>query len=174
MEEVAYIMSIYKKFRCQILAHDFGGSGAVRETLLVQAGLPVQSIMPILYTGVSSKNFIIHNPPSEGSTRHFWSVDKSRSLVTTCMSIKLGFIMLPEYESAKELTSDFLALIEDKMDRPGYSDIYRITRQPKLRDDFAHSVNYAAIANWHSNNSWPNLGNALSAYELGDDIIRDF
>ena len=36
-------------FRCNLLAHDYTGSGILRETFLIQAGLPMSRDMPIQY-----------------------------------------------------------------------------------------------------------------------------
>jgi hypothetical protein len=170
MDETTTILNLYRRFRCRFLAHDFGGSGAARETILVQAGLDSNVIIPLLYIGNSTKNFIVFQPADESRPRNYWSLDKSRSLVTLCLALKQQQVFLPEYESAKDVTSDLLALMEDKVERPGSADILRVVRQPKSRDDFAHSLNYACVSNWHSTDSWPRFA---AAYSYGAQTSED-
>ena len=53
--------------------------------------------------------------------------------------------------------SDFLALVENKADSRTGSDIYTITRNTLLTDDFAQAVNIGCAALWHINDAWPNF-----------------
>jgi len=162
LEEIKYIMQLFNQFKCRLFAHDFGGSGATRETLIVQAGMNPNNIMPILYTGNSTKNYIVFHAANDTQPRNYWSAHKSRSLMTVCMALKEKLILLPDYEHYKDITGDLLALMENKIERPGSSDVLTIVRQPKMHDDFSHSLNYACMANWHSTGSWPRFPGVLS------------
>ena len=61
-----------------------------------------------------------------------------------------------------ELISDFLALIEEKTESRLAGDIYTITRNTMLTDDFAQAVNLGACAIWHSEGAWPNYAEAAA------------
>ena len=71
--------------------------------------------------------------------------------------IKTRGINFPKYDSCKDLISDFLALVEDKHEMPKGADIYLVTRNPKMKDDMCHSINFAAVAMWHYTQRWPDL-----------------
>jgi hypothetical protein len=82
-EEAKQLMYFFRECGCQFLCHDFGGSGSVRETLMIQAGLPINRIMNFLYAGRTAvtRDLVVYNKPHPGEVRGWWSVDKSRSLV---------------------------------------------------------------------------------------------
>jgi hypothetical protein len=157
VEEIKHIINIFQRVNGKILAHDFCGAGALRETMLIQAGFPVTQIFPAHYTFSSSAPMVEYRPPSEASSRHFYSIDKSRSLVLICQLIKHGVIRFPKYETWEHVSKDFMALVEDRRERPGGSDIYVITRKAKEPDDCAHAVNYGCLAFWHSQRNYPDL-----------------
>ncbi len=158
-EEESIILQYFKAFQCHYLAHDFGGSGDMKEYILINAGLPAKQVIPFLYTG-SSNYFIKYSEPSDSSTRQYWSLNKTRSLLMTIGAIKTGFIRFPQFESCKDLLNDFLCLQEDKRTSPKGSDIYYVVKIPKKPDDIAHSVNFAACLIWYKNNNFPDIASA--------------
>lgn len=169
--EAKELLVLFREGACHWFAHDFGGAGSVRETLMIQSGLPLKKIMGFQYVKASThRNIVVYNPPAQGEIRGYHSLDKTRSLVLQAVCVKSGVIQLPEYESSKNVTSDLLALMEDKHELPGGSDAYLIRRQPKMSDDFAHSLNYGSIAIWHSEQRYPDLsaiqGIKLTAAQL--------
>ena len=171
-DEAAFLLKLFTETSCHIFAHDYGGSGAIRETLMIQAGLPMTRIMNLSYVRATAKNIMYYNAPvAQGSSRGYYALDKARSLVLQATCLKSGLLQLPEYESAKDVTRDLLALMEDKHEMPGGSDVYLIRRQPKLSDDFAHSLNFGCVAIWHSKQNWPDLA-AINQFKLSDDAIR--
>jgi hypothetical protein len=60
-------------------------------------------------------------------------------------------------QDAPGLVSDFLALVENKTESRLGGDIYTITRNTLLTDDFAQAVNLGACALWHVCQAWPNF-----------------
>lgn len=160
-DEIVRIKETFSMFQCSYIAHDYGGSGAVKETLLLQAGFPTNRVMPCLYTPGSRRNMITHKPPSQDSSRSYYAVDKPRSLVLMCTLVKTNRLLLPEYDSAKDLTEDLLHLVEAKTETIAAGDIYRIVRQPKMTDDFAHSTNFALCCLYHTRNEFPNIADDM-------------
>jgi hypothetical protein len=165
-QEAKELLNLFREGACHWFAHDFGGAGSVRETLMIQAGLPLKNILGFSYVKASTnRNMVVYHPPAIGEIRGYHSLDKSRSLVLQAVCVKGKMISLPEYESSKNITHDMLALMEDKHEMPGGSDIYLIRRQPKMSDDFAHSLNFGSIAIWHTEQRYPDLS-AIQGYKL--------
>jgi hypothetical protein len=161
VQEVQRIKEVFNVFSCHFLAHDYGGSGSVHETLLIQARFPLERIMPISYVFTTSKQIITFNEPPVGSSRHFYSVDKTRSLLLLCALIKAGHLLLPEYESSKDVTEDLLHLVKEKTETRRAGDILLIRRQPGQTDDFAHSTNFALCCAYHYLQRFPDLAKTL-------------
>lgn len=162
-QEAKLLIDIFKAFRCYLFAHDFGGAGSIRETLMIQAGIPIDRIVPFLYVRASVKKMVEFKKPGDGSgERPYYTLDKARSLVLQATAIKSGSVLLPEYESSKNITHDLLALMEDRHDSPGGADIFLVRRNPKLIDDFAHALNYGCVALWHAFKCYPDLSRATA------------
>ncbi len=166
--EARLIMAALAKFKCSHFAHDYNGAGAAREMLIRQAGFPMDNIVAITYHPSAKKKIMHFHEPTDDHPRNWWSVDKSRSLVLCCDLIKSGFLRFFQYDhqSADEpgLIHDFLSLIEEKIPRAMGADVYQIVKNPNLTDDFAHSVNLAAMTLFHLNGKWPDLTNTLKFY----------
>jgi hypothetical protein len=156
-EEAATVMRYFRMFKCSILGHDFGGAGAIRETLLIQAGFPISQIFPSVYVRASASDMVTYKPPLGSGTRFYYSVDKARSLVLICQMIKHKGIRFPKYESWEDLSTDILALVEDKHEMPSGPDAYLVTKKANKTDDFAHALNYAALCHWHATRRYPDM-----------------
>lgn len=156
-KETEIIIDYFRRSNCHLVAHDYGGSGDVREAILIQAGMPLDRIVNIAYGYVPKRNIFYWNPPIHGQVRGHFILDKPRSLILQAYCIKGGVITLPEYESSKDVTSDLLNLIEERKEVPRASDIVLIKRRPKFPDDFAHSLNLACVTIWHKEQRWPDL-----------------
>jgi hypothetical protein len=162
-EEAKFLIDVFKAFNCYVFAHDFGGAGSVRETLMIQAGMPIERIVPFVYVRASVKKMVEYKRPQEGSgERPYYSLDKARSLVLQATALKAGTVLLPEYNTSKEITHDLLALMEDRHDAPSGSDIFLIRRNPKMTDDFAHALNFGCVALWHMFQCYPDLSKLTS------------
>jgi hypothetical protein len=157
MQEAAEVMILFKAFQCHYFCHDYGGSGSVREALMIQAGFPIEKILPFMYVRATARKMVEAKRPGGYNQRAYFTLDKARSLVLQAQCIKTAGILLPEYESSKDITEDLLALIEDKRQTPGGADVFLITRNAKLPDDFAHALNFACIGIWHVHNCYPDI-----------------
>jgi hypothetical protein len=157
-EEVKKIFELFQAFRCYRVGHDFGGSGNLREVMMLQAGFPAGKIFPCLYIPASSKNMVTHVPHGPHNPRTYYTVDKARSLSMLCQLIKSkDGVFFPQWESIRDIGEEFLHLVEDKRERPNGADVLLITRDPSKNDDFCHSLNYACICHWHSCQRYPDL-----------------
>jgi len=160
-EEANYICKSFFEFKCSIFAHDYGGAGALRETIILQANLPEDVLMPCIYTRAPSQPIVQYVPPSLNRPRRYYSVDKARSLLLLCSVLNAGLIRFPKWPDVKDnaacLYEDFLALIETKTENPRGSDVYLVVKNPSWPDDFCHSLNLACLASWHSLQQYPDL-----------------
>ena len=160
-EEARTLLKYFNAFRCNIFAHDFCGAGSIRETLLLQAGLPINQVFPAAYVRATASPLVVFKSATETSARWWYSVDKARSLVLLCQLIKNGVYRFPKFETWQSLSDDFLSLVEDKHSMPSGSDIYLITHKANRSDDFAHAVNYGSICYWHAHQRYPELASKL-------------
>lgn len=175
--EAERLLQIFKLFGCRAFAHDYNGAGATRETIMIQAGLPNEASLPFVYYRSAAANIIVYKASTPFHPRHFWQIDKARSLVTLCQVIKLGYIKFFSYnfDSGDQtgLLHDFLSLTENKIQSTRGSDIYTIVRNPQMPDDFAHAVNFACASIWHFEQNWPNLAE-LARISRHDSDSEDF
>jgi hypothetical protein len=157
-EEAKLLMKIVYDFNVSYFAHDYGGAGHLRESLMRQAGLPEHQIIPFTYIRSSNKNVITYNPPRVG-VRYSYSMDKARSLAILSAMLRSKKVTLPQFNTKedKHVIKDLLNLVEMPREMPGGSTVYLIGRKPKAIDDFAHALNYACSAIWHTRQAYPNL-----------------
>lgn len=172
-EEAAEIMSYIRALRCVLVGHDYGGAGHLRETLLRQAGYPSERVAPFTYVA-SSKDVVTFRPP-QGGSRSSYSLDKARSLAILCAMIRAGKVTLPRWSPADPaenvLIGDLLNLSEQPKDLPRGGMLYTISKRPGTSDDFAHALNYACTAIWHTRQSYPNLAEAERFRAPLDEIV---
>jgi len=169
-EEARILMNMWIQFRCNIFAHDFGGAGSARETIMITTGgIPIHQIMAMLYVPVKSGPMIEHRK-GRHDPRSWYSIDKPRSLLFTTSLIRTDMIFFPEYASCSNELGDLLHLIEDKVSTKLRSDIYIVTKNPKTTDDMAHSVNFGALAAYHATGKWPNMAQQFNI-SLNDDVM---
>lgn len=158
-DEVEALLQMFAGAKCHKIAHDFGGAGAVRTTLLRNFGIPEHALVNVRYQHHAERQIMYWVDPNEMNPVGYYQLDKPRSLVlqATCVKAQEPMIMFPEYESAKNVTSDLLNLIEIKKDNPFGSDNYLIHKKPGDSDDFAHALNVACFSLWKMTNCWPDL-----------------
>lgn len=165
IKEAREVLSIAASFGCHAVAHDFVGAGTARETILIQAGMPANRLLPVAYTGGLKEALIQFKPATEVMPRAHYIMDRNRSLSFCCQFIKSGVIRFfqDDYKDNEEpgVLRDFLSLIEDKTDSASGRGSYKILRDPAGPDDFAHSVNIATMMCYNLQGTWPDL----SAYE---------
>lgn len=174
--EAEYCLRVFNAFGCQFLAHDYTGAGSLRETFLVHNDPDLLArIMPIAYVGAAMKGVMTFKPATDVHPRNHYLVDKTRSLLLTCASIKLRQVRFFKYDHLNAdnpgLIEDFLGLVENKVATHRGGDIYTIRRHAQLSDDFAQAVNIGCCALWHANQRWPDLGRANRAL-LSDEQLR--
>lgn len=159
--EAEECLRIFSLFKCHTIAHDYTGAGSIRETILVQEGLPIDRLLPIAYVRTAHFDIMKHVPPTEQHSRDYWRADKARSLQLTCHAIKLKRIRFFKYDYVNSdqagLLHDFLALVENKVPTHHAGDIYTIQRNPQFSDDFAQAVNIGALCLWYMTDKWPKL-----------------
>ena len=161
LAEAVECMRWAEKFRVDYVAHDYTGAGTVRETVMVQAGFNLDKVMAVRLVRAASQDIMVFKPATAINHRQHYSLDKTRSLLYTCQAIKLKRVRFFQYDWASQdnpgLISDFLALVENKAESRLAGDIYTITRNTLLSDDFAQAVNLGCAAIWHINDAWPNF-----------------
>ena len=165
VREAREVLKVASDFGCHFVAHDFVGAGTARETILVQAGMPIDKLLPVAYCGGLKGGLLNYKPATELMPRSHYVLDRNRSLSYCCQFIKSGVIRFfaDDYQNNEEpgVLRDFLSLIEDKSDSFNGRGSYKILRDPAGPDDFAHSVNLASMMCYNVQNAWPDL----SAYE---------
>jgi hypothetical protein len=175
LREAREIKELWDKFQPHILAHDYTGAGALRETFLVQAGVKSGRVMPCMYVRSASQKPCYHVAPTQQHPRSHYRVDKSRTLLLTCAMIKCKQLQFfnKDYVSKEDrgLIWDFLALVEDKVTTMAAGEIYRITRQEGFTDDFAQAVNLGCTAIWYRTGKWPKL-DELAQYAITEDQLK--
>jgi len=159
--EAGRLIQIANQFGCSLVAHDYNGAGNTRETIMAQAGMPVDRFVPFVYNRSASIGIVTHRPATAYHPRQYWQLDKARALTLVCQAIKLKKIRFFQYDyvnkGARGLMHDFLALVEHKVATTRGPEIYAIHRNPSMPDDFAHSVCFGACLLWHVKGQWPNL-----------------
>ncbi len=175
LREAREIKHLWDIFRPTILAHDYTGAGALRETFLIQAGVSTRSVMPCQMVRSAHQQPCYHVAPTMQHPRSHYRVDKSRSLLLTCAMIKCRQLKFfnKDYTTQEDpgLIRDFLALIEDKITTMAAGEIYRITRQEGFTDDFAQAVNLGCVAIWYRTRQWPRL-DQIAEYAITDEQLR--
>ena len=165
LREAREVMHWMRVFGCDMIVHDYTGAGVVRETVMVQAGFDLERVMPIQYVRAAASNLIRYVPATPLHNRAHYRLDKTRSLLYTFQAMKLQLVRSFAYDYINDddpgLMSDFLALVEEKTESRLAGDIYTITRNPMLTDDFAQAVNIGCAAIWHMH-GWPNYAEAAS------------
>lgn len=161
LNEAYQILRYVQIFDPHIIAHDFSGAGSLRETILVQAGVPNERLVPFSLIG-NSAELVRYVPPNNSHPRGFYRLNKTRSLLYTIAAIrqkKLRFFQY-DYENNESpgLIRDFLSLIEEKRTSDYGTDAYLIRKSASAPDDFAHAVNFATASIW-TRFGWPDFVN---------------
>jgi hypothetical protein len=164
--EAQECLRMFNLFECHFLAHDYTGAGALRETFIHHAGVPMHKLIPIMLHRTAKRDLMSLHAATRQNPRDYHVLDKARSLQLTCNCIKLKILKFFQYDYVNEdmpgLLHDFLALIENKVMTAQAGDLYTIIRNPMFKDDFAQAVNIGCCALWHATNSWPNLASTIT------------
>ena len=164
IREAINIFDYYRKLRPNFIAHDYAGGGAIRETLLVQAGISTDNILPMVYTMAPARFLCVKQLAHGGYARDYFMLDKTRAIQLVCNAIRVGIIHFFDYDyispDAPGLLRDFLALSEEKISTK-VGEVYRVTRHPSNSDDFAQATTYACCGLWQVTQKWPDLVRAI-------------
>jgi hypothetical protein len=160
VREAQIILGIMNKFQCSHLVHDYTGAGTVRETIIHQAGLPANRIVPVVMQGAARGGLFQYVAATDLHPRAHFRCDKPRSLVLTCQLIKSNFVRFFQFDGnnrdKKGLISDFLNLIEEKSGN-GNHETYKIIKDAAGPDDFAQAVNIGIMSLCQLSGRWPDL-----------------
>ena len=164
MYEAQRVLELSSRGRCYKLGHDFNGAGGARETLLIQAGYPLENIVPQSYTGNTTQAMVKYKAPSDTVARGYYSVDKPRAISLIAGLLKTQMIRFPKFESwsqregdVQSLAEDFTAVAEDHVELDRASTILVIRKKPGRCDDTLHALVYGAIAYWHTEQRYPDI-----------------
>ena len=175
VREAKIIMGVMAKFRCSHLVHDYTGAGTIRETVIHQAGMPHNRIIPVAMAGTARGGIFLFKEATDLHPRNHFQCDKARSLNVTCQMIKSGLMHFFQYDHQgsedKGLLHDFLNLIEEKTDSRTGRDIYTILRDPSGPDDFAQAVNMGTMALCHMSGAWPDFAK-YEEIALSEEVLR--
>lgn len=159
--EAAEVMATISATRPRYVPHDLSGAGALRETLLIQAGAGRDLLKGFVYGATATDNWYQPVPGIDGDRRPHVRIDRTYSLLLTIQAIKTGWIRFFRFDHAGPedpgLVADFLALTEEKVETRK-TDYYLIRRMAGASDDFAHAVNLGAITLWKATGAWPDMG----------------
>ena len=132
IKEAKEILNYFQLFSPTFIAHDYTGAGILRETFLIQAGVPIDRILPIQYVRSATHSLMTFHLATPQHQRTWYSLDKTRSLIYVTSSIKLKLIRFFQYDYKSDdvpgLLHDFLALIDEKKPGTFAGDIYLIKR----------------------------------------------
>jgi len=157
-DEVAMMLHIFKTFRCTKFAHDYGGgAGGMRETMLIQNGIPPDAIFNVSYTVQPKQPIVKYHPATRDNPRHYYGLDKPRSLGLLCNQIQNGKFRFPVFESWRRSMDDFLAIEFDLHKSDRQSDTLMALRKDGMSDDTIHAVNFGAFMYWHMSQSFPTM-----------------
>ena len=170
-------------FKADTIAHDYTGAGALRETFLLEAGVPEDATVPIMYVPSAKYNLMTLIPPTQNHGRRYFRSDKTRTLLYVIGCLKQGKLRFFQYDggaasAGTSLMDDFLALIEEKSGGLTGNETYCINRNHAVPDDFAHAVAFGCLTLWHVTGNWPNfaISQQPDATEVGysyDEMLDD-
>jgi len=176
MREAREIIHWVRRFGVDLVAHDYTGAGTVRETVLIQAGYDINRVMAFQYVRTGTRSLISTIQPTSLHQRLHYRLDKARSLLYTAQAIKLQMLRFFEWDKVDDddtgLIADFLALVAELNPSRFAGDIFTITRNPLLSDDFAQSVNIGSAALWHSNECWPDFAKEASIARVTPGMVQ--
>lgn len=155
-------------------AYDNGGAGFARLEIMKHQGLhniPNLTIVPINYVRPHSGDVMQPHTNQREPDMYYYTLDKSRSLAISTMSIKSCRIQFPKFPETddKHYVRDWLALREDPRKSLGNETVVLIIKKPGVPDDFAHAVNFGCSQIWDHFGAYPKIGSKYDASILDFD-----
>lgn len=146
----------------RFVAHDAGGGGDLRQSILLNMGWPLGKLAPFTYTKLSANRPIVfHIAPDREGVRHSWSVDKTRAIGMVIHLIKTGWILLPDWAKSEQFLMDFQHIFEETRDNPTGAPSRVIMRQSGQHDDVVHAIVFAVMALYHATGRWPDVAKSF-------------
>lgn len=166
-EETARVLTLVRSLKPHVIAHDYGGGGNLRETMLVTAGVNPSCMAPFTYDFAPRHNIIRLHSAGQGS-RRCCLIDKTRSLKVLFGSIKAGKVTFPHKDKCWDVLKDFLNVGEERTETPRKSDIILIHRKAGRTDDALHAVNFMFSYICFAQNTYPQLTGLIQSPATSD------
>lgn len=173
-DEANEIMDWIRGTGADAFTYDNGGAGFARLEIMNHQGLretPGLVVIPINYVRPRAGDVMVPHTGMRESDLYYYTLDKSRSLAITVMSIKAIRVRLPGFAETDEkaFQRDLLALREDPRKSMGNETVVLIVKKPGVPDDFAHAVNFGCSQIWDHFGAYPKIGTRYDASVLDFD-----
>lgn len=173
-DEANEIMDWIRGTGADAFTYDNGGAGFARLEIMNHLGLrdiPGLIVIPINYVRPRAGDVMVPHTGMRESDLYYYTLDKSRSLAITVMSIKATRVRLPGFTETDEkaFQRDLLALREDPRKSMGNETVVLIVKKPGVPDDFAHAVNFGCSQIWDHFGAYPKIGTKYDASILDFD-----
>lgn len=177
-KEAAQTLQAFDAFRCTFLAHDFGGAGDLRETML-------RNSRKDIYRKLFRSSYGYGGPrvrpldKTKSEARQIYRLNRTRCILTVLQAIRRGKVRFFKYDwvskDERGLISDFVYLTEEKTQTKRGADVYTIGCHAGFSDDFVHAVTYACCALWHATKSWPIKDGVpdITPYEPSHHLVEE-
>lgn len=173
-DEANEIMDWIRGTGADAFTYDNGGAGFARLEIMNHQGLretPGLVVIPINYVRPRAGDVMVPHTGMRESDLYYYTLDKSRSLAITVMSIKATRVRVPKFAETDEkaFQRDLLALREDPRKSMGNETVVLIVKKPGVPDDFAHAVNFGCSQIWDHFGAYPKIGTKYDASILDFD-----
>lgn len=173
-DEANEIMDWIRGTGADAFTYDNGGAGFARLEIMNHQGLretPGLVVIPINYVRPRAGDVMVPHTGMRESDLYYYTLDKSRSLAITVMSIKATRVRVPKFAETDEkaFQRDLLALREDPRKSMGNETVVLIVKKPGVPDDFAHAVNFGCSQIWDHFGAYPKIGTRYDASVLDFD-----
>lgn len=173
-DEANEIMDWIRGTGADAFTYDNGGAGFARLEIMNHQGLretPGLVVIPINYVRPRAGDVMVPHTGMRESDLYYYTLDKSRSLAITVMSIKATRVRVPKFAETDEkaFQRDLLALREDPRKSMGNETVVLIVKKPGVPDDFAHAVNFGCSQIWDHFGAYPKIGAKYDASILDFD-----
>ena len=173
-DEANEIMDWIRGTGADAFTYDNGGAGFARLEIMNHQGLretPGLVVIPINYVRPRVGDVMVPHTGMRESDLYYYTLDKSRSLAITVMSIKATRVRVPKFAETDEkaFQRDLLALREDPRKSMGNETVVLIVKKPGVPDDFAHAVNFGCSQIWDHFGAYPKIGTKYDASILDFD-----